>query len=805
MMRIYSLVLLALLLPASVRAQCAPPEAVIPLFGNNMRGMVTSGGDTFWDDQFFRVNDPRQPSTIGTEGLWIGGKDSEGNLRIAAQTLERYSGLSGFHTGPLPQGSSTSDSSFCIQWDRLWSVKGYQVAAHISDFEADGDIDNPIDALLDWPAKGNPHFAERFGFELPHDEQGLAPFTDLNGNGLYEPLSGEYPSIEAAAVIPSQIIWSVFNDAQSTNPWLDSLRLQVEVQRTLWTLGCDDPVLKHTIFVDYKVINRSNQAYDSVHLALPTYFSMGCGLDVCMGAAPQQDAFFAYNEANTEALSCYNSNISGFGENPPAQATVLLSHPLASFVYYYPGHQPWMQLPSENRHFFNYMTGRWRDGTPITEGGTGYMTGGAATPFAFPGNPNNTAEWSMYNSVTPFSQSPWMAVGSISLGQLVPGAPVHLNTARLYVREPGLNHLENVTVMYEQLDELREGYANGFGIACNQQTCDTDCVWPGDTNTDGIVDHRDLLALAGWQSNTGPERSGLYWGAHTATPWSGTQATGRNLKHADSNGDGLIDLSDVEIIGLNKYLTQVNYSPTAALYPEGPEVTIVGLGNTSTDTLFDTPLANNLRIDVQELQDLMAFAFTLEFDTGYFEDFIDLTFDGELNGTTFNADRAYFFSPRISEGAIDVAFARREGTAPFSTQELFLAFDLAPYAQLPGNQVTFRLKNLIGIRSDGAPFLLGANSRTFYVPEIPVTATEHGETPLHLFPNPTTGQLHVQFPGQQVEQLEVWNGTGQAVRRAQGPFPEQHTLDLSGLPAGLYTLRARMERGIRVEKVVVQP
>jgi hypothetical protein len=54
-----------------------------------------------------------------------------------------------------------------------------------------------------------------------------------------------------------------------------------------------------------------------------------------------------------------------------------------------------------------------------------------------------------------------------------------------------------------------------------------------------------------------------------------------------------------------------------------------------------------------------------------------------------------------------------------------------------------------------------------------------------------------------VEQLEVWNSTGQPVRRTQGPFMEQHTLDLSGLPAGLYTLRVRTERGIRVEKVVV--
>jgi hypothetical protein len=54
-----------------------------------------------------------------------------------------------------------------------------------------------------------------------------------------------------------------------------------------------------------------------------------------------------------------------------------------------------------------------------------------------------------------------------------------------------------------------------------------------------------------------------------------------------------------------------------------------------------------------------------------------------------------------------------------------------------------------------------------------------------------------------VEQLEVWNSTGQLVHRAQGPFTEQYTLDLSGLPPGLYTVRARLETGIKVEKVVV--
>ncbi|NRA50966.1 MAG: hypothetical protein HRU12_17690, partial [Phaeodactylibacter sp.] len=88
-----------------------------------------------------------------------------------------------------------------------------------------------------------------------------------------------------------------------------------------------------------------------------------------------------------------------------------------------------------------------------------------------------------------------------------------------------------------------------------------------------------------------------------------------------------------------------------------------------------------------------------------------------------------------------------------------------------------------------SPFLsfTGRFNRTNSLP-LPI---RYNPLPFTSSPNPTTGQLHVQFPGQQV-------------CRAQGPFYEQHTLDLSGLPPGFYTLWARTEMGIRVEKVAVR-
>jgi hypothetical protein len=42
------------------------------------------------------------------------------------------------------------------------------------------------------------------------------------------------------------------------------------------------------------------------------------------------------------------------------------------------------------------MTGYWVDGTPFTEGGTGYL-GSQLTKFVFPGDPNDTAQWSEYS------------------------------------------------------------------------------------------------------------------------------------------------------------------------------------------------------------------------------------------------------------------------------------------------------------------------------------------------------------------------------------------------------------------------
>ena len=74
-------------------------------------------------------------------------------------------------------------------------------------------------------------------------------------------------------------------------------------------------------------------------------------------------------------------------------------------------------------------------------------------------------------------------------------------------------------------------------------------------------------------------------------------------------------------------------------------------------------------------------------------------------------------------------------------------------------------------------------------------------SPLHLFPNPTTGLLTVEFiqatPG--TNRLEVYSSTGQQLASQISPLmpagPQQIELDLSGFSVGMYFVKLTQPSG----------
>lgn len=109
--------------------------------------------------------------------LWLSGMsyDSDTVMHLSAQEY-RLSRID-YYPGPI-----SSDSIASAYWDRTWTVTKGMV-----DSTKNGLYTTLPEAVLNWPVKGRAQYGER---------QELAPFEDVNNNGIYEPLLGDYPIIK---------------------------------------------------------------------------------------------------------------------------------------------------------------------------------------------------------------------------------------------------------------------------------------------------------------------------------------------------------------------------------------------------------------------------------------------------------------------------------------------------------------------------------------------------------------------------------------------------------------------------------
>ncbi len=104
---------------------------------------------------------------------------------------------------------------------------------------------------------------------------------------------------------------------------------------------------------------------------------------------------------------------------------------------------------------------------------------------------------------------------------------------------------------------------------------DNNCVWPGDTNADGVVNNFDLLNIGLAYDNIGIIRNGASgnWLGQAATIWQGNFENGVNYKHADTDGNGIIDQDDKQLIFTNYKKEHGN--PTLNKLPNTPSSLIL--------------------------------------------------------------------------------------------------------------------------------------------------------------------------------------------------------------------------------------
>ncbi len=468
-------------LPRLLSAQvCGNPQSQIDINGNNIRARILNGGDLFTDfnsGQFIPNPGPPgslSPATIYAAGIWMGGVDPGYNLKLAAVDY-RNNGKYDFTAGPLSQNGLT-DAQTCSNWDRHFRVTGAEIAAFLASPPLSAaDLKTQFPGIAGWPGRGNPHFSSIWGFDLPFTSQALAPYYDANFDGNYDPLDGDYPVVllrNIAPFVPAEIIWCVFNDQNGggVHSITKGKALQVEIQLTTWAFNCSNQsVVNNTIFTSHKIINRATERTDSTFIGIWADVDLGCGLDDYIGCSPSLNTMYAYNTDAVDGqpgTSC--QGIPTFPGAAPAQSITFLNHNMDLFIHYNnnngnnPAGTTDPQAPNE---YFNYLTGTWRDGTPLTYGGGGYNPGNpnaTRVTHSFPEPPNDPAGWSMCTAGVAVGDR--RILGNTKLGQLVPGQIEEINIAWAFHPNPDLPCGLGSTLT--DVATLHSIYDNGFSDLC---------------------------------------------------------------------------------------------------------------------------------------------------------------------------------------------------------------------------------------------------------------------------------------------------------------------------------------------------
>ncbi|HWY12225.1 MAG TPA: T9SS type A sorting domain-containing protein [Bacteroidia bacterium] len=374
---------------------------------NRVRAGIANRGDMHWDiggtnNPLYEVPKGGGAHSVFCSTFWIGGLDASNQLHMGAQTYRQAGG--DFWPGPLDTISATSDSATFVKYDKIWKIDYNDINTFITQFNL-GNVPltyTPTTDILSWPAKGT-----------GNNSRNLAPFVDVNNNGIYDPLvGGDYPQIKG-----DQALYYIFNDNFLPHSQTNGLPLGIEVHVMAYAYGCPNFIngkneLAYTTFYNYKIFNRSNNNYTKVQAGIFNDADLGCYIDDQIACYVQDNLGFEFNADN------YDQNCSGepgYLNYPPAQGTTILKGPIApandgidnnndgiidepgeeclmnKFVYYTTNFSTTASSPTTQPttayQYYNYISGKWRDSTDFTCGGNGYG-GTLKTDFVYP--------WSFY-------------------------------------------------------------------------------------------------------------------------------------------------------------------------------------------------------------------------------------------------------------------------------------------------------------------------------------------------------------------------------------------------------------------------
>lgn len=231
------------------------------------------------------INNTLNEKIIFASSLWLSSRDKEDSLYVSAG----FFGQAGndFTFGPLDSTTHESYPLNLAKYNRVWKIN----RAQIEYFKLNYNNSNYTipETILSWPAHGEGNLSRN-----------LAPFIDVNNNGIYEPKFGDYPLMRG-----DQMIYWIVNDKESGKPQVEreskGKPLGAEIHGCLYAYQCFDSnsdladIVNYTVFAHFDVYNRSNMDYDDFKVGVFNDNELGCFNNDMAAYIPSKNMSIVYN------------------------------------------------------------------------------------------------------------------------------------------------------------------------------------------------------------------------------------------------------------------------------------------------------------------------------------------------------------------------------------------------------------------------------------------------------------------------------------------------------------------------------
>lgn len=367
-------------------------------------------------------------------------------------------------------------------------------------------------------------------------------------------------------------------------------------------------------------------------------------------------------------------------------------------------------------------------------------------------------------------------------------------------------------------DVIAGGPANFYaGQGCSDLTGNTNwqftaCsttsdVWPGDANYDLVCNNSDILNIGVAFNESGPVRVGgnTSWTAQPASDYTNFFANAVNMKHADCDGNGVVDINDTTVVGQNYSLTHParlaapNVSTNAVL----PLLELIATPDT-VGPLSPVSIEALLGSTALPVDSMYGISFTINYDPTVIDtNSVSANFAGSWLGTD-GVDMITFVRHFPTIGKIDIAMVRNDHVNILNGSGHLAVFDVVIVDNI--STVTsslFHLTDVTAITYTQFVQSLARMNDSVVVDPL-FDGVQHVDLSSHfmIYPNPATSELYVHANDVKVDKAEIYDMEGRLLITKK-IVNNQIQMNVDGLSTGMYHLRCYSDKGIYNSRIQI--